>query len=91
MQKFHIKRGDTVVVIAGAHRGKQGKVLEVLADKQRARVEGGALVKRHLKKSQEHPQGTIAEREGSVHVSNLMALARWEQSKAAKKEPAAKT
>ena len=91
MQKFHIKRGDTVVVIAGAHRGKQGKVLEVLADKQRARVEGVALVKRHLKKSQEHPQGTIAEREGSVHVSNLMALARWEQSKAAKKEAAAKT
>ena len=91
MQKFHIKRGDTVVVIAGAHRGKQGKVLEVLADKQRARVEGVALIKRHLKKSQEHPQGTIAEREGSVHVSNLMLLARWEQSKAAKKEPAAKT
>ena len=91
MQKFHIKRGDIVVVIAGAHRGKQGKVLEVLADKQRARVEGVALVKRHLKKSQEHPQGTIAEREGSVHVSNLMLLARWEQSKAAKKEPAAKT
>jgi large subunit ribosomal protein L24 len=88
MQKFHIKRGDTVVVIAGAHRGKQGKVLEILADKRRARVEGVALVKRHLKKSQEHPQGTIAEREGSVHVSNLMSLARWEQSKAAKKEPA---
>ena len=84
MQKFHIKRGDTVVVIAGAHRGKQGKVLEVLADKQRARVEGVALVKRHLKKSQEHPQGTIAEREGSVHVSNLMPLARWQQSKAGK-------
>jgi large subunit ribosomal protein L24 len=91
MQKLHIKRGDTVVVIAGAHRGKQGKVLEILAGKQRARVEGVALIKRHLKKSQEHPQGTIAEREGSVHVSNLMALARWEQSKAAKKETAAKT
>jgi large subunit ribosomal protein L24 len=91
MQKFHIKRGDTVVVIAGAHRGKQGKVLEILVEKQRARVEGVALIKRHLKKSQEHPQGTIAEREGSVHVSNLMALARWEQSKAAKKEAAAKT
>ena len=91
MQKFHIKRGDTVVVIAGAHRGKQGKVLEILAGKQRARVEGVALIKRHLKKSQEHPQGTIAEREGSVHVSNLMSLARWEQSKAAKKEAAAKT
>jgi large subunit ribosomal protein L24 len=91
MQKFHIKRGDTVVVIAGAHKGKQGKVLELLVEKQRARVEGVALVKRHLKKSQEHPQGTIAEREGSVHISNLMSLARWEQRKTAKKETAAKT
>ena len=91
MPKFHIKRGDTVVVIAGAHKGKQGKVLELLVEKQRARVEGVALVKRHLKKSQEHPQGTIAEREGSVHVSNLMSLARWEQRKTAKKEAAAKT
>ena len=89
MQKFHIKRGDAVVVIAGAHKGKQGKVLEILAAKQRARVEGVAMVKRHLKKSQEHPQGTIAEREGSIHVSNLMALARWEQTKAGNKEPAA--
>jgi large subunit ribosomal protein L24 len=91
MPKFHIKRGDTVVVIAGAHKGKQGKVLELLVGQRRARVEGVALIKRHLKKSQEHPQGTIAEREGSVHVSNLMALARWEQTKAGKKESAAKS
>ena len=91
MQKFHIKRGDTVVVIAGAHRGKQGKVLEVLADKQRARVEGVALVKRHLKKSQEHPQGTIAEREGSVHVSNLMLQSVFDASKRKKAAPAAAT
>ena len=72
MQKFHIKRGDQVVVIAGAHKKKEGKVLEVLAKKSRARIEGVAMMKRHLKKSAEHPQGTIAEREGSVHVSNLM-------------------
>ncbi len=93
MQKCHIKRGDSVVVIAGAHKGKQGKVLEILVASQRARVEGVALVKKHLKKSQEHPQGTIAEREGSIHVSNLMPLTRWEQSKAAtaaKKEAAPK-
>ena len=89
--KFHIKRNDQVVVIAGSQKGKSGKVLEILAAKSRARVEGVAMIKRHLKKSQEHPQGTIAEREGSVHVSNLMLLARWEQRKAAKKEPAAKT
>jgi large subunit ribosomal protein L24 len=90
MPKFHIKRGDMVVVIAGAHKGKQGKVLELLVEQQRARVEGVALIKRHLKKSQEHPQGTIAEREGSLHISNLMLLARWEQTKGAKKEAAPK-
>jgi large subunit ribosomal protein L24 len=89
MQKFHIKRGDVVVVIAGAHKGKQGKILEILAEKQRARVEAVAMIKRHLKKSQEHPQGAIVEREGSVHVSNLMLLSRWEQTKAGKAAPAA--
>jgi large subunit ribosomal protein L24 len=72
MQKFHIKRGDAVLVIAGSHKGKEGKVLEILGAKNRARVEGVALMKRHLKKSQDHPQGAIIEREGSVHISNLM-------------------
>jgi large subunit ribosomal protein L24 len=79
--KFHVKRGDQVVVIAGSHKGKTGKVLEVLAKSQRVRVEGVAMIKRHLKKSQEHPQGTIAEREGSVHVSNLMQQAAFDASK----------
>jgi large subunit ribosomal protein L24 len=85
MQKFHIKRNDIVVVIAGSHKGKQGKVLEVRAAKSRAVVEGVAMIKRHLKKSQEHPQGTISEREGTIHVSNLMLLTRFEASKRAKK------
>ena len=89
MQKFHIKRNDVVVVIAGAHKGKQGKVLEVRATKNRAVVEGVAIIKRHLKKSQEHPQGTISEREGTIHVSNLMLLSRYESSKRAKKPAAA--
>jgi len=80
-QKFHIKRNDVVVVIAGSQKGKTGKVLEVLPAKQRARVEGIAMIKRHLKKSQEHPQGTIAEREGSVHISNLMLQAVFDASK----------
>ncbi len=79
--KFHIKRNDQVVVISGAHKGKAGKVLEVLAAKSRARVEGVAMIKRHLKKSQEHPQGTIAEREGSVHVSNLMLRSVYDTTK----------
>ncbi len=78
MQKFHVKRGDQVVVIAGAHKGKSGKVIEVLAAKGRARVEGVALIKRHVKKSQKEEKGGIIESEGSVHLSNLMARATYD-------------
>jgi large subunit ribosomal protein L24 len=85
MQKFHVKRGDQVVVLSGAHRGKEGKVLEVLAEAGRVRVEGLAMVKRHLKKSQEHPQGAIVEREGSIHISNLMLTSRRDARRAARK------
>lgn len=80
MQKFHVKRGDAVVVLAGSQKGKSGKILEILAAKQRARVEGLAMMKRHLKKSQENPQGTIAEREGSIHISNLMLQSAYDAS-----------
>ena len=87
-QKFHIKKNDQVVVIAGSQKGKQGKVLEIRSTQNRAVVEGVAMIKRHLKKSQENPQGKIAEREGTVHVLNLMLLSRYEQSKRAKKAAA---
>ncbi len=87
-QKFHIKKHDLVVVIAGAHKGKAGKILEIRSAKNRAVVEGVAMIKRHLKKSQEHPQGTIAEREGTIHVSNLMLQSRYDASKRAKKAAA---
>jgi large subunit ribosomal protein L24 len=87
-QKFHIKKNDQVVVIAGSQKGKQGKILEIRSGSNRAVVEGVAMIKRHLKKSQENPQGKIAEREGTVHVSNLMLLSRYEQSKRAKKAAA---
>jgi large subunit ribosomal protein L24 len=80
-QKFHIKRNDQVVVIAGSNKGKEGKVLEIIASTQRARVEGVAMIKRHVKKSTEHPQGAIVEREGTVHVSNLMLKAVFDASK----------
>lgn len=86
-QKFHVKRNDLVVVISGSHKGKTGKILEVLPAKQRARIEGVAMMKRHLKKSQEHPQGTISEREGSVHISNLMLQSVFDASK--RKKPTA--
>lgn len=86
-QKFHIKRGDQVVVISGSQKGKSGKVLELLPKKQRAVIEGVAMMKRHTKKSQEHPNGAIVEREGSVHISNLMAQATFDASK--RKKPTA--
>ncbi|MFY9923330.1 MAG: 50S ribosomal protein L24 [Opitutaceae bacterium] len=81
MQRYHVKRGDAVVVISGSHKGKEGKILEVLPAKDRARIEGVAMVKRHTKKSQEHPQGAIVEREGSVHISNLMLKSVYDSSK----------
>ncbi|PTY07745.1 50S ribosomal protein L24 [Opitutaceae bacterium EW11] len=80
-QSFHIKRGDQVVVISGSHKGKSGKVLELLPKKQRAIVEGVGMIKRHTKKSQEHPNGAIVEREGSIHISNLMAQSVFDASK----------
>lgn len=72
MQRFHVKKGDQVVVIAGTERGKRGKIIEVLRDKQRAIVEGVRMIKRHTRKNQAQPQGAIIEREGTVHISNLM-------------------
>lgn len=87
--KFHVKRNDQVVVIAGSHKGKSGKVLEILAAKQRARVEGVAMIKKHLKKSEKNPQGAITELEGSVHISNLMLQSAFDASKRKKAAPAA--
>jgi large subunit ribosomal protein L24 len=86
MQRFHVKRNDQVVVISGSHKGKEGKILEILPAKSRARIEAVAMMKRHLKKSQEHPQGSIVEREGSVHISNLMLKSVYDASKRKKAE-----
>jgi large subunit ribosomal protein L24 len=87
MAKSHVKRGDEVVVIAGTERGKRGKVIRVLA-KERAIVEGVQMIKRHTRKNQQHPQGAIVEREGTVHVSNLMLADKFD-AKVAKRTTAA--
>ena len=84
MQRFHVRKGDEVVVISGAEKGKRGKIIEVITGKQRAIVEGIALIKRHTRKSQQHPQGAIVEREGTVHVSNLMKVDKFD-ARAAKR------
>lgn len=72
--KFHIKKGDTVYVNAGDNKGQQGKVLEVIVDKQRAIVEGVNLVSKHTKPNAANPQGGIVKQEAPIHISNLQPL-----------------
>jgi len=69
--KSHINKGDMVISIAGDDKGKTGKVLFVDAAKGRALVEGLNLVKKHLRKSQDNPQGGIVEKEATLDLSNL--------------------
>jgi len=71
MNKCHIKKGDTVTVIAGDDKGKSGKVLEVVPQTGRAFVEGVNIVKKHIQKTQDNPQGGIVDREASIAISNL--------------------
>ena len=72
MAKFHVKKGDEVVVLAGAEKGKRGKLIAVDPKSNRVIVEGVKMIKRHTRKNQQHPQGAIVEREGTIHVSNVM-------------------
>ena len=71
MNKLHIKKGDTVVVLAGDDRGKQGRVLSVQVAKQRAIVEGINMVTKHTKPPAKHPQGGRIQMEAPIHISNL--------------------
>jgi len=72
--KFHIRKGDTVQIIAGNDKGKTGKVLEINADKYRAIVEGANLVTKHQKPSASNPEGGIKQTEAAIHMSNLMLV-----------------
>jgi len=72
--KLHIKKGDMVQVIAGDNKGKQGKVLKIEVDKQRAIVEGVNLVKKATKPNAQNPQGGIVEKEAPIHISNMLVL-----------------
>jgi large subunit ribosomal protein L24 len=86
-KSFHVKKGDEVVVIAGTERGKRGKIIEVLRDKERVIVEGLKMIKKHTRKSQAHPNGAIVEREGTIHLSNVMKADVYD-ARAAKRGPA---
>jgi large subunit ribosomal protein L24 len=63
------------VVIAGAEKGKRGRVIAVASKKERVIIEGVCMIKRHMRKSQQYPNGQIVEREGTVHISNVMKVA----------------
>jgi len=80
MRNLHVKKGDEIVVIAGAERGKRGKIIFVLTDQQRVIVEGVAMIKKHTKKDRNPsaPRGGIIEREGSIHVSNVMLAEKFD-------------
>ncbi len=73
-KKLHIKKGDTVIVNAGDDRGKKGKVLEVITDKNRAIVEGVNMVSKHTKPNAKSPQGGIIKQEAAIHISNLQVV-----------------
>ena len=69
-----IKKGDRVIVLAGKDKGKTGRVVSVYPAKQRVLVEGVNMVKRHMRKSQQHPSGAIINKELPVHISNLSLI-----------------
>ena len=85
--KFHVKRGDTVRVISGNHRGSSGKILQVLPERDQVIIEGVRLIKKHQRKTQDNPNGASIEREGPIHISNVKIVERAnsEEEKAKKK------
>ena len=74
MIKLKIKSGDIVRVIAGDHKGSEGKVLRVLRDKNKAIVEGVNMVSKHTKPSATNPQGGIVKKEAAIQISNIQLV-----------------
>ena len=71
MAKIKIKRDDKVLVVAGEHKGSEGKVIKVMRDQNKAIIEGVNMIKKHAKPSAQNPQGGIIEKEAAIHISNL--------------------
>ena len=74
MKKLKIKTGDNVRVIAGDHKGQEGKVQQIFLDKNKAIVEGVNMVSKHEKPSAANPQGGIKKKEAPIHISNLSLI-----------------
>jgi large subunit ribosomal protein L24 len=90
MNKLHVKKGDEVVVIAGADKGKRGRIISVFPNQQRVLVEGVRMIHRHTRKNAQHPEGGIVQREGPLHASNVMKADRFD-ARAAKRGTAPAT
>ena len=75
-KKLHVRKGDQVSVLSGNHRGKTGRVLQVIPEKDQVIIEGVRMIKKHSRKSQDRPQGGIEEREGPLHISSVKLLER---------------
>lgn len=67
----HVKKGDTVLILAGADKGKSGRVLSVIPEKNRVVVEGVNMIKKHARPTQRNPKGGIVEKEAAIHISNV--------------------
>jgi len=74
VSKFHVRKGDTAIVIAGNDKGQKGKVLEVLRAKNRAIIEGVNMITKHVKPSANNPEGGIEKTEAPIHISNIMVV-----------------
>lgn len=74
MHKLHIKKGDVVYVLAGEDRGKEGRVLKVLVQKQKAIVEGVNMVTKATKPNAQHPQGGLVKKEAPIAISNIALI-----------------
>jgi large subunit ribosomal protein L24 len=84
-----IKKGDKVIVIAGAEKGSSGAVLEVQAKRDRVIVEEVNMRKKHERKTQDNPEGAIVEREMPLHISNVMLQSRWDERQERRKSASA--
>lgn len=73
-KKLHIKKGDTVKVLSGENKGSEGKVIDIIRDKERVLVEGVNMVSKHAKPDAKNPQGGIVKQEAPIHISNLMVV-----------------
>ena len=84
-KKLNIKGGDSVRVICGASKGQEGNVMAIDRTKMRVTVQGVNMIKKHNKPSASNPQGGIEEKEGTVHISNLMVVVNGQTSRIGRK------